>query len=174
MRKFGKIWLFLLGTIMIFWLNFQYVQWAGLSTRDHYDNSKTWSQWEERFSTWKVGNEYISSADPIWSWSSLMSKKSTWILHLPQRTNYEWELWYLLAIIQIAVNWILGILASVVLVYTLYCWFLILSSWSDDKNVSKGKKWIKTAAIAIAWIWLAWLIISVMIWFIRVVTDSDL
>ena len=96
-----------------------------------------------------------------------MWDKSVWILHLPQPDTYETKLWYTLALIQIAVNWILGMLAVVSLVYILYCWFLVLSSWSEDKNASKWKSWIKNAAIAIAWIGLSWLIISAMIWFIN-------
>jgi len=51
---------------------------------------------------------------------------------------------------------------------------LVLTSWSDDKNAEKWKKWIKTAIIAIAWIGLAWLIVSAMIWFIHIITDTKI
>jgi len=102
-----------------------------------------------------------------------MWEKSKWILHLPQADEYKTELWYALALVKIAVNRILWMLAFVALIYMLYCWYLILSSWSDEKSAEKWKKWIKTAAIAIAWIGLAWLIISAMIWFIKVLTESD-
>ena len=98
-------------------------------------------------------------------WSKNFTDNLEWILHMPQKYEYETSLWYALALITIAVNWILWMLAFVALVYMIFCGFLVLSS--DDKNASKVKKWIYTAAIALAWIWLAWLIISAMVWFIE-------
>lgn len=170
MVKFKKLWMFLFGIVIAFWLNLQFTNWLCLE-RDHCNDG--FSQEEYRPSTPIMSGDEISSTDPIWSGSKIMWDKGVWIIHLPSVTDYNTELWYFLALIKIAINWILGILASVALVYMLYCWFLVLSSWSDDKNVSKGKKWIRTAAVAIAWIWLAWLIISAMIWFIRVITKAN-
>lgn len=169
MLKFKKIWLVLLGIIVFFWINLQYTQW--LSTRDH-PNTR-FSTELERDSDPKVGNELIDEKDPTWEWSKAMWDKSLWILHLPQASNYETELWYLLALIKITINWILWMLAFIVLIYLLYCGFQILSAWEDDKGVSTWRKWIKNAAIAIAWIWLAWLIISAMIWFIQLVSNAE-
>lgn len=162
--------MFLFGIILVFWFSLQFTNWLCLE-RDHCNDG--FSQEDYRPSTPKMSGDEISGEDPISSGSKIMWDKSVWIIHLPRVTDYNTELWYFLALIKIAINWILGILASVALVYMLYCWFLVLSSWSDDKNVSKGKKWIRTAAVAIAWIWLAWLIISAMIWFIRVITKAS-
>lgn len=120
----------------------------------------------------KVDDQELTDSDPIWQWIDTTSSKGLWILHLPKSSDYDTNLWYVLAIVQIAINWILWMLAFVALVYMLYCWFLVLSSWSDDKNVSKWKNWIKTTLIAIAWIGLAWLIISAMIWIINTVAVS--
>ena len=125
---------------------------------------------DDRDSTAKMSWEVVSATDSIWSWSKVMWDESMWIVHLDQVENYDTELWYALSLIQITVNWTLWILAIVVFVYMLYNWFLVLSAWSDDKNVSKWKKWISNAAIAIAWIGLAWLIISAMIRFIKNIT----
>jgi hypothetical protein len=106
-------------------------------------------------------------------WSNKLSWLLDWILHFPQRTEYATPLWYATRLIQVAINWTLWILSFVALIYMLYCWFLIFSSWSEDKNLQKGKKWISTAAIALAWIWLSWLIVSAMIWFLRLMTNSN-
>jgi hypothetical protein len=172
MLKLKKIWLFLLGIIVVLWFNFQFTNWLWSLERDHDDDGR-WSHGDERDSTAIMSWEVVSATDSIWSWSKVMWDKSVWIVHLPQAENYDTELWYALSIIQITVNWILWILAFVVSVYMLYNWFLVLSAWSDDKNVAKGKKWISTAAIAIAWIGLAWLIISAMIRFIKNITQRD-
>ena len=165
--------MFLFGIILVLCFNFQFTNWLPCLERGHCKEGWSFSQEDYRPSTPKMSGDEISSTDPIWSGSKIMWDKGVWIIHLPSVTDYNTELWYFLALIKIAINWILGILASVALVYMLYCWFLVLSSWSDDKNVSKGKKWIRTAAVAIAWIWLAWLIISAMIWFVRVITDAN-
>lgn len=106
-------------------------------------------------------------------WSNGLANILQWILQFPERTDYTTPLWYALRLVQVSINWILWILSTVALVYMLYCWFIIFSSWTDDKNVQKGKKWISTAAIALAWIWLSWLIVSVMIWFITIVTKVN-
>ena len=173
MLKLKKIWLFLLGIIVVLWFNFHFTNWLWSLERDHYNEDRKWSNGNERDSTAIMSWEEISATDSIWSWSKVMWDKSVWIVHLAQVENYDTELWYALSIIQITVNWILWILAFVVSIYMLYNWFLVLSAWSDDKNVAKGKKWISTAAIAIAWIGLAWLIISAMIRFIKNITQRD-
>ena len=164
MLKLKKIWLLLIGGIIALWFNFQFTNWLCLE-RDHCN--ERWSQWDERDSTAVMSWNIVSDTDSIWSWSKVMWDKSTWIVHLEQVENYDTELWYALSLIQIAVNWILWILAFVVFGYMLYNWFLVLSAWSNDKNVAKWKKWISNAIIAIVWIGLAWLIISAMIRFIK-------
>ena len=107
--------------------------------------------------------------EDINQWPKTFTDRLWWILHLPQKNEYQTSLGYVLALIQISVNWLLWILSFIALVYMIYCGFLVFSSWSDDKNTAKGKKWISTAAIALAWIGLSWLIISAMIWFINMI-----
>ena len=174
MLKFRKFWIALLGVIIILWFNFQYTEWKlwNWLPRDH--NETQWSLWKNRLSEWKIDNSYISKDDPIWSWSKVIWDKSNWILHLPHKADYKSELSYALALIQIAVNRTLGMLSAVALAFILYNWFLILTSGSDDKNASKWRKWISTAAIALAWIALSWLIISFMIRFITYITSLNI
>lgn len=69
-------------------------------------------------------------------------------------------------IIQWIVNYALGFLALIALVYLVYHGFLVLTAGGDDNKVKKGQKGIRTAAIAIAGIWSSWAIISVILWFI--------
>lgn len=109
------------------------------------------------------------SNDSIWQWSQTFSTKSEWILHLPQPENYNTSLSYVMALIQIAINRTLWMLAVIALVYMLYCGAMVFFSGADDKNASKGKKWIYTAWIALAWIWLSRFIISAIIWFINLI-----
>lgn len=106
--------------------------------------------------------------DPIPAGWHTLAWYLNWIIHIPQPSEYETTLWYVMKLIQVAINRVLWMLSFVALIYMLYCWFLVFSSWSGDKNAQKGKKWISTAAIALAWIGLSWLIVSAMIWFITI------
>lgn len=161
--------MFLLGIILSFWVNFQFTSW--LSCLDDFCNENLG---KERPSIWTISWENINPDDPIWMWSRSMGGKSSGILQLniPDSASYDTKLWYALALIQIIINRTLWILAFVALVYMIYNWFLIFSSGSDSKNTDKGKKWIKNAVIAIAWIWISRLIISAMIWFINMISTT--
>ena len=167
MPKFKKIWLFLFLCIIAFWIKCWYTEW--LSSLGTSRNTNITQDWD---STPKIDNKDISD-NAIWEWTTHIWDKSAWIIHLPQPEEYETKLKYTLALIKIIINRTLWILATVALVYMLYNWFLVLSSWSDDKNVSKWKKGISTAAIAIAWIGISRLIISAMIRFINVITKAN-
>ena len=120
-----------------------------------------WFKWE---ASPQIEGEEI---EKINEWWKTFSDKLGWILQIPQKEDYTTSLWYVTTLIQVLINWLLWILSFVALVYMLYNGFLVFSSGSDDKHASKGKKWISTAAIALAWIWLSRLIISAMIRFIN-------
>ncbi len=157
-----KIWIALFWIMTTFTLNFGYCymdDWKGPSNRDI----------DPKLETPQVGTSTITSID---DWPKTFSDKLKWILQLPKPENYPTALWYIISLIKISINWLLSLLATVALVYMLYCGFLVFTSWADDKNASKGKKWISTAAIALAWILLSWLIISAIIRFISLVSKS--
>ena len=163
MLKLKKIWLFLLGIMVVFGFNLQFTHWL-----------PNWDPREERLyrdSTAIISGEVIEE-DPMWVGIKAKWDDSKWIINLPIPDDYDTSLWYALALIKIGTNWLLGMLTVVALVYLIYCGFIILSSWTDDKASSKWRKWVKTAAIAIIWIGLSWLIISAIIWFIQVMTDT--
>ena len=165
MQFIKTIWITLIGIFGLLVINFWY---CGLDTpwpktdKFNWDSTPTINSQEES-----------QEIEGINQWSKTFSDKLEWILRLPQKSDYPTSLWYVTSLIQITINWLLWILASVVLVYMLYCGFLILSSWSDDKNVSKGKKWISSAAITIAGVGLSWFVISAMIWFINLISKGN-
>ena len=72
----------------------------------------------------------------------------------------------LLDVIKNAINWCLGILATVVLCFCMYWWFKMLTSGSDSKWYDDGRKILKNALIWLAIIALAWMIVSVVFWFV--------
>ena len=163
MKKFYKVCIFILALLLISPINFSSARY------------RFWTDKDVQIDTTPRVNSGVESREmtDMDQSSYLLSEKLDGILKLPQKQNYSTSLGYVLSLIKIAINWILWILSFVALVYMLYCWFLIFSSWSTDKNSQKGKKWISTAAIALAWIGLSWLIVSAMIWFITILSKAN-
>ena len=65
-----------------------------------------------------------------------------------------------------AINWILGILATIALVICLYGWFKMVTSAWDEKKYGEWLSVLKYAAIGLAIIGLSWMIVSVIFWFV--------
>ena len=71
-----------------------------------------------------------------------------------------------LALIQRIINYVLGLVALVALVYLLYHGVMLLTSQQDDVVKTAGGA-IRTAAIALAWLAVSWFVVSFIF---RVVT----
>lgn len=164
MKILKKIWLLLAWLSVIFcigfsqWLRAPSPKYAATTTSD---------------ATATVDGTTVKSGS-INDWSQTISNQLHGIINTPNtdtEDDYTTSLWYVITLIQKAINRLLWILAFIALVYMLYNWFLVLTSWSESKNADKGKKWISTAAIALAWIWLSWLIVSAIIWIIGVISN---
>ena len=164
MKILKKLWLLLIWFSIVSCFNFNPVNaeiWNGQAMwRNRPDDSTPVVSWNN------VENNSISQ------WSNIFGDLLKGIIHVPQSDEYTTSLWYVIALIQTAINRLLGILAFIALIYMIYNWFLVFTSGSDDKNASKGKKWIWTAAIALAWIWLSRLVISLILWFINNIASS--
>jgi len=94
-----------------------------------------------------AGGNYISSTDKD------DQQQLTWSAFLDTIKN--------------AVNWILGILATIALIICLYGGFLMVTAAGDEKKYQKWLSVLKYAAIGLAIIGLSWMIVSVIFWFVR-------
>ena len=65
-----------------------------------------------------------------------------------------------------AINWILGILATIALIVCLYGGFLMVTAAGDEKKYQKWLSVLKYAAIGLAIVGLSWMIVSVIFWFV--------
>lgn len=162
MKKFYKLCVFLLVWLFVF-------IWSFSDARSVFKQPDWYHHNNQKVNPAKLDDDEMSSIEQSIKYEN---SKLNWVLQFPQKSDYTTTLWYALSLIQISINWILWILATVALIYMLYCWFLVFSSWADDKNAQKGRKWISTAAIALAWIGLSWLVVSAMIWFITMITQT--
>ena len=75
-----------------------------------------------------------------------------------------------LTIVTNIINWLLWILALVSLLYLLYHGFLILTARDDEEQYKTGIQGIKYATIALLWIWLSRFIVSMIFYFISIIT----
>ena len=73
---------------------------------------------------------------------------------------------WLLDTIKNAINWCLWIMATVVLCFCMYWWFKMLTSGADSKWYDAWWKVLKNALLWLAIILLAWMIVSVVFWFV--------
>jgi len=98
---------------------------------------------------------------------------STWgiagILHTNIISNHMEALDSTLRVVQNIVNYALGLVGLVALIYMLAQWFIVLTAGTDDSKQKKWFKWIKNWLIAMAWIALSWIIISFLLRLINTV-----
>ncbi len=79
----------------------------------------------------------------------------------------------LLDTIKTAINWMLGLLATIALVLCLYAGFLVVTAAGNDANQKKGMTILKQAAMWIAIIGLSWLFVSLVFRIIGVMTKTS-
>ena len=73
-------------------------------------------------------------------------------------------------IIQTAVNWILGMLAMIVLLLLIYGGFQMVTAAGDEEQYGKWFTILKQAAFGLVMIWLAWFIVSLIFFLIDLFT----
>lgn len=71
-----------------------------------------------------------------------------------------------LAIIKNLINYALGLLSLVALIYIIYHGIMIMTAAWDDAKYKEWLKWVKFAAIALVWIWLSRVLVSSIFWVI--------
>lgn len=122
-----------------------------------------------------INTEYNSSTinNPIEDWARRVTPDNAWLVGTDETeiTDYMDALGQVLHVIQNVVNYALWILSLVALIYLIIHGFMILTAAGDDAKMKKWLKWVKNAFIAIAWIWLSWIIISFILWLINYIAS---
>jgi len=117
--------------------------------------------------------------DPIRQWAYQVVRSDDWDYTLAwivdndnEITQHSTALNRTLWIINNIINRALGILSLVALIYLIVHWFIMITAAWDETKYKKWLKWIKYAAIAIAWIWLSRFIISLIFRIIEGITTG--
>lgn len=121
-----------------------------------------------------VWNSTISDPLRQWAFQAVSSDEWDYVIgwivgNDNEITEHETALNRTLWIIKNIINWALWMLSLVAIIYLLAHGFIIVTAAWDDAKYKKWLKGIKYAAIAIAWIWLSWFIIS---WIFRIIKGS--
>ena len=72
-----------------------------------------------------------------------------------------------LKIISNIINYALGLVSLVALIYLIYHGILVLTAAWDETQYKRWLKWVKYAAIALAWLWLSRILISFIFYVIN-------
>ncbi|MCX6823596.1 MAG: hypothetical protein NT085_00510 [candidate division SR1 bacterium] len=72
-------------------------------------------------------------------------------------------------VIKNIINYALGMVSLIALVYLIYHGFLIVTAAGDDTQYKKGLSGVKYAGIAIAGIGASWLIVSAIFWLLALI-----
>lgn len=77
-----------------------------------------------------------------------------------------------LRIIHNILNYVLGFATAVALIMIIIGGIKVLTAAGNDKQFAEGKKSISKVAIALIWIGFSWLIVSLIFWFLRLITAT--
>jgi len=116
--------------------------------------------------------ELLEVVDPLRQGSFSVSEWLTGIYNEEELTD-TWTAWErTMNYIKWVLNYILGIIWLVSLWYLIFQWFRALTAWSNEEEVNKAMQWIKYAIFALAWVWLSWFVLSIIFWFLQLVTNA--
>lgn len=107
---------------------------------------------------WAYGIIWADNADPDKKIDSIME---TWKI-TQHKTAMDSTLW----LVKKSINYLLSFIWLVALLYLIYHGFLMLTAAGDDAQYKKWLKSLKYAAIAILWIWISWLFVSLIFWLV--------
>jgi len=70
------------------------------------------------------------------------------------------------------VNWVLGVLALIALLYLMWGWFQMVTSGGDDEAYGKWFTILKHGATGLILIGVAWFIISIVFWLVAQIAND--
>lgn len=75
----------------------------------------------------------------------------------------------LIKVIKSFINWMLGMLALIALVILIWGGFQMVTAAGDETKYKKGFKILQQAAIGLVFIWVSWLVVSVIFWLLTTI-----
>lgn len=75
----------------------------------------------------------------------------------------------LIDVIKSFINWMLGMLGLIALVILILGGFQMVTAAGDETKYKKGFKILQQAAIGLVFIWVSWLVVSVIFWLLTTI-----
>jgi hypothetical protein len=75
----------------------------------------------------------------------------------------------LIDVIKSFINWMLGMLSLIALVILIRGGFQMVTAAGDENKYKKGFKILQQAAIGLVFIWVSWLVVSVIFWLLTTI-----
>ena len=114
--------------------------------------------------------------DPLRQWAykiidadysdTISDQELIWVINPWLINNHDTAMNSTMQIIKNLINYALGLLSLIALIYLIYHGFLMLTAAGDDTQYKTGFKWLKFAVIALVWVWLSRLVVSFIFWII--------
>jgi len=116
-----------------------------------------------------INENEIPKEDPLRQWTEDImhwtNLKNPWTIKNKEKAQQD-----TLTYIKNIINYFLALLAFFSLLYLLYHWFLMVTAAWNEEKYKKWREWLKTAIIALIWIWLSWFIVSLIIHLVNIMT----
>ncbi len=112
-----------------------------------------------------VNTDWVG-ADPLRNWTNNVWTRINSPINEPILTS-TYAQNRTVMVIKNAVNYFLGFLWLVALIFLLYNWFWILSAWWDDTKASNWYKGLNYSLYALFGVWFTWILVSFAIYLVN-------
>lgn len=102
--------------------------------------------------------------------NTISSDELNWIANPGLISDHSTALGETMSIVKNIINYTLWLIWLVALVYLIYHGFLMVTAAWNDAQYKKWIKWLQTAVIALAWVWLSRLVVSFIFWIIAYIS----
>ncbi len=107
--------------------------------------------------------------NPIREWIDAVMDNLQWEFLVEADSTFETSFQRVLAQVNVIINYLLWLLGIIALIYMIYHGFKMLFAINDDNAFSKGREWVKTAAVALIWIWLSRVIVRFIFYILNLI-----
>jgi len=103
----------------------------------------------------------LAQSTPVYT-SQFGDIKDAWWVGVSWAGQERWDT--LISVIKSFINWMLGMLALIAMVILIRGGFQMVTAAGDEGKYKKGFKILQQAAIGLVFIWVSWLVVSLIFW----------
>lgn len=123
-------------------------------------------------------NEVITPVNdnPLREWTYLPVEspdgtQQIWIINQGKIQTFEQGELQTLQYIKNLINYFIGFLGFIGLILLIAAGFRVVTAWSDDEKYKDAASTFRKVALAIAWIWLSWFIVTMIFYVVTLIVS---